>query len=351
MIDATLKHKIGQMLLLGFSGKTLEDDHPILQAIRAGEVGGVILFDYDFTKKSFDRNIESPDQVKLLTTQLKQAAGDLPLLIGIDYEGGKVNRLKEEKGFPKTLTAEALGKFPPVELQSIANNMAETLASLGFNLVFAPVVDVNLNPNNPVIGKISRSFSQDPKQVTHCAKVFFDAYQQKNIISVFKHFPGHGSSMQDTHLGLTDVTDVWQDVELNPYRDLLSQIQDHAMVMTSHVVHRRLDPVGYPASLSYAITQKLLRGSLNFQGVVVTDDLQMQAISTNYSVAESAILAIHAGADLLVFGNQLSHELSPSQLADIIFNEVKNHRISLDRIEESYARITRLKKVKTISSF
>ncbi|MDX1901009.1 MAG: glycoside hydrolase family 3 N-terminal domain-containing protein [Gammaproteobacteria bacterium] len=344
MNEGMIKHKIGQMLMVGFPGKMLDADHPVAQAILRNQLGGVILFDYDFQTKTFHRNIESPEQLKLLTKQLKHYASNaMPLLIGVDYEGGKVNRLKEDKGFPKTFTAAEVGCFSQDKIKDVAETMAATLSAMGINLVFSPVVDVNLNPHNPVIGQLARSFSSEPMKVIQCAEIFSQMYHEQGIISVLKHFPGHGSSMHDTHLGLTDVTGVWQEIELEPYRYLLPKLHHTSIVMTSHIVHKGLDSQGYPASLSHAMTQNLLRETLQFGGVVVTDDMQMKAITARYDLPEAISLAINAGADIVVFGNQLLTEQIPTDLIEVIYSHLKNNKISLDRIEESYQRIVELK--------
>src|SRR3989344_5490391 len=172
--DVMLKEKIGQMLLIGFKGMELLPNDSIVQAILAQQIGGVILFDYDYSSKKYDRNIKNPTQVKYLTQQLQdyatQAAKNhgnqlLPLLVSIDYEGGYVNRLKEQYGFPKTLSAADIGLGTKEQAIQYADQMAMTLQQIGINLNLAPVVDVNVNPDNPVIGKLRRSFSSDPQKV------------------------------------------------------------------------------------------------------------------------------------------------------------------------------------------
>jgi len=325
-----LKEKIGQMLIIGFNGAELNSDNPIVQSIQKQRIGGVILFDYNF-------------RTKKLTHQLQYYA-DTPLFVGIDYEGGKVNRLKEEYGFPKTLSAQKIGELSQEEAEKYANTMAETLKDAGINLNFAPSLDVNLNPDNPIIGKLERSFSSDPKKVADYAAVFLKAHQDHGVISVYKHFPGHGSSTGDTHTGFVDVTGTWQECELEPYKKLLLNSSDFSMVMTAHVVHYGLDPEGYPASLSFAMTKNLLREKLNFNGVVVTDDLQMKAVTDRYGTNDAIRLAINAGADILVFGNQLvSVPQNPEEIIETIYKDVIDGKISEKRIDQAYQRIMQLK--------
>lgn len=345
-----LKQKIGQMLLIGFKGAALTPNDDIVEAILAQEIGGVILFDYNFTNKTYQHNILNPVQVQQLTSQLqdytRQAAEKnhmpfLPLLIGIDYEGGKVNRLKESYGFPETLSPHDVAQLSEVGIKEQAEKMSKTLQQAGINLNFAPALDVDINPDCPVIGKLGRSFSKDPKRVMHCAKLFADQFRTHGIIPVYKHFPGHGSAIGDTHLGFVDVTETWKPEELVPYQAML---QSNDVVMTAHVVHYGLDKAGYPASLSYEMTQNLLRQQLKFTGLVITDDMQMKAVADNYGLEEAVCLAINAGADILVFGNQLAPTpQTAAELIDIILKNVESGKISESRINEAYERIVNLK--------
>jgi beta-N-acetylhexosaminidase len=351
--EVTLKEKIGQMLLIGFKGTELHPDDFIVKAIMEQRVGGVILFDYDFPTGTYDHNIKNPEQVKQLTTQLQdytqQAAKNkgnqlYPILIGIDYEGGKVNRLKESYGFPKTLSAADIGQLSFEEADKYARQMAQTLNQAGINLNFAPVLDVNVNPDSPAIGKLGRSFSADPDKVADYAAIFARAYKENGIFCSYKHFPGHGSATGDTHAGFVDVTQTWKEYELNPYKKLFQQPNGCDMVMTAHVVHYGLDSKGYPASISTSITKELLREKLSFTGLVVTDDMQMKAIADNYGLAEAVRMAVNAGADILVFGNQLvPSPQDPQEIVDMIYDDVMTGKISQSRIEEAYQRIMRVK--------
>lgn len=351
--EPTLKDKIGQMIMIGFNGMSVKAGDPVAEAIRKHEIGGVVLFDYDYQSKTYHRNIESPAQVKALTSQLqdltRQAAHAshqeyAPLLVGIDYEGGKVNRLKDRYGFPVTVTAEEFGKLSEAEARKMAATMAETLREAGINLDFAPVLDVNVNPDNPIIGKVGRSFSADPKQVAKSAAYFSEAFHKQGVLCSYKHFPGHGSSTGDTHKGFVDVTETWKEDELDPYRQLLGQSDSCDMVMVAHVVHYGLDSKGHPASISKPIIHDLLRGQLKFNGVVITDDMQMKAITSMYGLHEAVRLSINAGADILVFGNMLSEQIQdPRELVEMIYQDVKSGKIPESRIDEAYHRIMRLK--------
>lgn len=350
--DPMLKEKIGQMLLIGFKGTSLKPQDPIVKAILNDQIGGVILFDYDFPSQTYDHNIKNPAQLKNLTQQLqaytKQAAtihhhSYQPLFVGIDYEGGKVNRLKETYGFPKTLSAQAVGKLSYTEAMRYAESMAKTLQEEGINFNFAPVIDLNINPESPIIGKLERSFSDNENKVSAYASIFSKAYQNSGVLCSYKHFPGHGSANGDTHKGFVDVTSTWKEIELTPYQTLFSDPSQCPAVMVAHVVHYGLDSKGYPASISYPIIHDLLRGKLNFNGVVVSDDMQMKAITDHYGLHEAVRLAINAGVDILVFGNQLAATEDPAKIIDMIYEDVKTGKIRESRIEESYQRIMKLK--------
>lgn len=329
-----LKHKIRQMLIMGCVGTEFDANEPVMRAAAVGQLGGVILF---------ANNVRSPEQMQQLASRLKNNASETPLFVGMDYEGGTVSRLSEQAGFTKTLTAADMESLPENEVQYHALHMAKTLSTIQINLNFAPVLDVNVNPNNPIIGARQRSFSSDPYRVANRAAIFAKTYQDHGIVSVFKHFPGHGSSTGDTHVGFVDVSDTWQLDELIPYQTLLPNFSDAVMVMTAHVVHRGLDTAGLPASLSSAMTTKLLRSQLGFKGVVVTDDMQMKAITDQYGLEDALRLAINAGADMLVFGNQLTAYQEPEELVDMIDRLVNINAISAGQIEAAYQRISKLK--------
>lgn len=356
----SLKEKIGQMLIIGFEGNTVTEKSPIMKAIQQQQIGGVILFDYNAKTKQFDKNIGSPAQVRELNNTLQTANTDaqaqhhrqpLPLLISVDYEGGRVNRLKEEYGFPATYSAKTLGKMPLYQVFSIAQTMAETLKSNNFNLDFAPVLDVEVNPNNPVIAQLERSFSADPILVTKNAEAFSKAFSSKKIACAYKHFPGHGSSSSDSHQGFVDVSDSWSEQELLPYQELINQPDHCGLIMTAHIVNRNLDPSGLPATLSQPILTGLLRQNLQYDGVIITDDMQMKAITDHYGLEKAITLAINAGADMLMFGNQLVEKpQDPQTIIHIIEQKVASGDIALERIEDAYQHIVRLKKTLDIST-
>ena len=341
--DDNLSRDIAQMLLVGFRGTTLDDTNHIVRDIQKYGIGGVILFEYDAPSHSRPRNITSEKQLKKLCKEL-QKLNDETLLIGIDQEGGRVNRLKSNYGFPYFASAESTSKSGDDSVRFYARLTAKTLAGLGINLNFAPCVDVNVNPQCPVIGKLERSFSSDPDRVTRCASIWIEELQKQGVTACLKHFPGHGSSRSDTHLGLADVSDTWKPVELVPYQRLVAD-SDVRMVMTTHVFNALFDSI-YPATLSPATLTGLLRDSLHFDGVIITDDLAMGAMTQQYPYEEILLRTILAGADLLCLSNngqEYNADIVPETI-EIIYNLVMQGKIPAARIHQSAERIRKLKK-------
>lgn len=334
----SLDENIGAMLLIGFRGTAVDSSHHVVRDLRDYHVGSVILFDYDVSTGKRGRNIVSADQLRSLCRQLRQY--NPRLLIGVDQEGGYVSRLSPRYGFPRIPTARRLGQMGDDSVRHYAAATADMLTSVGFNLNFAPVADVDVNPACPVIGAIERSFSPDAHEVARLCRLWVDAQRGGGVVSCMKHFPGHGSAHGDTHRGLVDVTTTWQRTELVPYRDLPA---DGLMVMTAHVVNRQLDPSGLPASLSPRITA-LLRDTLGFDGVIVTDDLAMGAISSHYGFEQAVQMAVLAGADLLCLSNNGSHydtEMVPRAVA-AIRRLVDEGRVDADRLRRSADRVRAL---------
>ncbi|HBD9263531.1 TPA: glycoside hydrolase family 3 protein, partial [Legionella pneumophila] len=202
-----------------------------------------------------------------------------------------------------------------------------------------------INPDNPIIGKKDRSFSSIPEIVTQYAQLYTEQFIKHQIHCSYKHFPGHGSSLSDSHLGFVDISDTWSEQELIPFLQLLSQPNHCDMVMIAHIVNRKLDMTGLPASLSYQIINGLLRHDLKFNGVVITDDMQMKAITNYYGLETAVTLSINAGADMLIFGNQLVEKFQDStEIIDMIEQKVRSGEISEQRINEAYQRIVKMKR-------
>lgn len=340
----SLRYKIAQMLVVGFKGFELTSSNHIYSDIKDLGIGGVILFDWDSPSKSRERNVNSPQQLKKLCSDLQNITPD-KLIISIDQEGGRVNRLKTRNGFPHTVSAQYLGELNNADTTRFyARKTAEQLKELGFNVNFIPCVDLNINPKCPVIGAVERSFSSNPDIVLKHSKIWIEEHHRQGIQTSPKHFPGHGSSTNDSHLGLTDVTKTWTNKELIPYRKLMKGEQCD-MVMVSHVFNRKLDDK-YPATLSKKIIDGLLRKKMGYDGLVITDDMAMGAIVDYYSFETALEKSINAGVDMLILSN--NGKTYDAQIAkkaiDIIESLVQQKKISEKRVDEAYQRIVRLKK-------
>ena len=341
--EVSLEEKIGSMLMVGFMGTTAGEESQICQDIRDYHLGGVILFDVNPLDKTQAKNFENKTQVKALTTQLQNCSHDHKLLIAVDQEGGRVQRLKTKYGFyGKFEKATDISKLSDDEVNKHYQKMAEELQSVGINYDLAPDVDLAINPKNRVIYQLGRSFGSTPKDVAHYSTIFIEAMRSHGILTSAKHFPGHGSSLGDTHKGFVDVTKLWQKKELEPYR-ILTQEGVLDTVMVAHVFNKKIDDK-YPATLSKKTIKGLLRGELGFDGVTITDDLQMGAIAHKYGLKNTLKLAIAAGNDILLFGNQLSAKsmVSTKTLVTTIQSMV-GEEVDTKDIDRSYERIQRIK--------
>ena len=340
---AGLDEKIGQMIMVGFRGLTLEADNPVIADIRDRKIGGIVLFDYDVPSQNPVRNIASPEQVGALIASLQETAAT-PLFIAVDQEGGRISRLKEKYGFPATVSQKHLGGLDDAAVtRACAEAEAAVLAEAGFNLNFAPVVDLDVNPENPVIGGLERSFSADPAVVVRHAREVIQAYHRAGVLTTLKHFPGHGSSKNDSHLGFTDVTGTWSKRELEPYAEIIGEGLCDA-VMTAHVFNAEIDP-RYPATLSRPAIQGLLREGMGYDGLAVSDDMQMKAVSANFGLKEAVIRAVDAGLDILIFANNsvFDPEIAAAA-AGILKGAAAAGVIPEARFDRSYERIMRLKR-------
>jgi len=336
--DTQLKKMIGRMLVIGFPNAKIDKNSQIVKDMKEYDLGGVILFDRDYKDKAKTKNRSSPTQLKKLTTDLKKFSTK-PLFISIDQEGGKVARLKSKYGFSKIPSAHEVSKMSFEDTVGVYEIQSSMLEDAEINMNFAPVVDLAVNPKNRVIVGLERSFGSDIRQVVAFSKVVIQEQKLHNIISVLKHFPGHGSSLGDSHKGFVDISETWSPQELEPYKVLIDENQVD-MIMTAHVFNSHIDDK-YPATLSYKFNTDLLRNMMKFRGVIISDDLQMGAISQHYSLSQKTTLAINSGVDILLFANQLEN-VSVTKLVDTIFKQVKSAAISMERIKESDARINNL---------
>lgn len=343
----SLESKIAKMLMVGFDGYKISENPYVVKAISEHGLGGVMLYDLETDEYKL-KNIRSPEQVKELTDDLKSIS-DTGLFIGIDHEGGQVNRLKPEYGFPDTYSHKYLGDLNDMNITfNQSTKMAHTLSKLGININFAPVVDLNTNIDNPVIAKKERSFSDHPGVVTAHAREFIRAHTMLGINCVIKHFPGHGSSSGDSHLEFVDITDTWSEKELEPYTTLIRE--GHAScVMTAHVVNRNIDPE-YPATLSSKFINEIIRDKIRFDGLVFSDDLNMDAIKNHYELDTAIERAITSGVDIVLMSfSGLSEDKLLERFIDIVKKIIDGGQISENRIDESYKRISNLYSTKLIT--
>jgi len=295
--------------------------------LKKHKVAGVILF---------SKNIKNPIQLKKLTSALKAIQPDI--LIAVDQEGGKVQRLKSKDGFIATPSAKEI-----IHPQADYARMAKMLKENGINLNLAPVVDFAVNPNNPVITKLKRSYGTSAKKVYSKSKIFIDAMNHEGILTALKHFPGHGSSQTDSHKGFTDVSKTWTQKELLGFSKHIDAGYK-GCIMSAHIFNAQLD-TRYPATLSYKINHTLLRDKMGFKGVLISDDLQMKAISDNYKFKKALQLSINSGVNILLIGNYLA---KPVLLDKVILNIkelVESGKIDKKLLELSIKRIQELKKI------
>jgi beta-N-acetylhexosaminidase len=294
--------RIADLLLVGFTGTQVAGNEEVRRLVCDVKVGGLLLFER-YASSGEPRNMLNPAQVSALTRDLQALAlrcTGRPLFIAADAEGGRVMRLSPRLGYPPTLSASEVGeRNDPAFTQTEARRMGTMLREAGINWNLAPVVDVAVNPANPAVVALGRTYSADPDRVAAHARAFVLGMHEAGVLTALKHFPGHGSSRSDSHLGFTDVTDTARlSVELEPYRVLMAAgLVDS--VMTAHVFNRGLDP-WEPATLSRFTIHRLLRGRLHYDGVAVSDDLLMGAIARHYGLEDAAVMALGASVDVLL---------------------------------------------------
>lgn len=325
----TIDEKIGQMLIVGIEGYDLDGNSKSL--IVKSKVGGVILF---------SNNVQGTSQLLNLLNSLKSENqhNKIPLFLSVDEEGGRVTRMPVE--FKKIPTNKAIGK---INNEALSNKIGATIAyeigAFGFNMDFSPVLDINSNPNNPVIG--DRSFGRDVNIVSRLGIQTMKGIQSANIIPVVKHFPGHGDTAVDSHLGLPSVNndlERLESFELIPFEEAIKNNAD--AVMIAHILLPKIDSEN-PSSLSKIIITDILRNNLNFNGVIITDDMTMGAIVKNYNISEAAVKSVKAGTDIVLVCHGYDNEIS---VINALKNAVSEGEIVEQRIDESVYRILMLKK-------
>lgn len=296
-VPVHVRGKIGQMIMVGFRGTSPAHAgvRQVMAQLRTGTIGGVILMRH---------NVRSLAQLRRLTGALRKAAragGQLPPLISIDQEGGRVQRLKITR-FP---TARRVAATSPANAARVYSRLACQIRAAGINVNFGPVVDLDIRGRaNPIIGRFGRSFSRNPAKVASYARQFVRAHKRYGIATSAKHFPGHGSSLTDSHKGFTAIPG-WSRTELEPFKALSRGRDAVDMVMVGHLYNRKW---GAPASLSYKAISGLLRGrEVGFRGVVITDDMEMGAIRRNYSWTDALVRAVRAGNDIVLYTNTANY--------------------------------------------
>jgi len=342
--DASLLNRqIGQMIMVGFAGVGEKDAGvaAVRNELAEGVIGGVVLY---------PENIRSAKQLKNLNSFLANAKSDPIPLIAVDQEGGLVQRLTRWNGYTNFPSARNVGRNPsystPESVVRLYGIMAHELADAGFNVNFGPVVDLSINDRNIVIVRRKRSYGADPVLVANLARDFIVAHREANILTVAKHFPGHGSSHADSHQRLADVSKTWREVELDPYR-ILAKDGMLDMVMVGHLYHPEFsDGEMLPASLSARAMDELRdKAGVGFRGVIVSDDLEMGAVREKYSLQERVVRAVNAGTDLLVFSNVKSRDPElGAKIHAIMVNAVNDGTIPMARIEQAAGRIGLLKR-------
>lgn len=339
--EQAIRKKVASLLVVGFRGESVRPGDWIVRAIREQGIGGVILFDTDQLTGQ-PRNITSPAQVKKLVSDLKAAAPG-PLIVSIDQEGGKISRLNPSNGFPASQSQAQVGAVNQrANTARWAQGMVDSLKSIGATMNFAPVVDLAVNPTNPAIAELGRSFSADPDVVVTNAAEEIKVHRAARIQTSIKHFPGFGSATGNTDFDVVDVSKTWRRAELEPFQRLIAD-GDADSVLVAHLLNTQLDP-SKPMSLSRKVVTDLLRGELGFRGPAVSDDMQAAGITGKYGSAEAFTLAIQAGLDLLVYANQQVYDPAiVEKTLDTAVQRVKSGELTMEQIDAAAARVDALR--------
>lgn len=333
-----LAQKIGQLLVVGFDG--IEVTKEIKHLIEHYHVGNIILF---------ERNCKTPEQIFKLVQELQRiamACNGVPLFVTIDQENGIVTRINEGVTvFPGSMAQSAGATLAETEM--IAHYTGRGLSKLGINFNLAPSVDINNNPHNPVIGV--RSFGETGEQVAKRAVAYIKGLQESGVIATAKHFPGHGDTNTDSHLALPTVTHDkarLDAVELYPFKEAIK----HGVkaIMSAHIKFPAYEPDDLPATLSYNVLTKLLRETLGFNGIVITDCMEMKAIDTHYGTAAATPMAIAAGADLVCLSHEMKKQIDAIQA---IYTALESGKLTEARIDTSIQRLLAVKQQYPIAAF
>lgn len=335
--SSEIKLRVGRMIVAGFFGKAASDMgfRQILADLENGTVGGVLIL---------GRNIGDRQNLQGMMKQIATCKCAQPPFIAIDDEGGAIDRLGSDVGAEGTPSASDVAQSSLASAHAIYARLAGKLASFDFNVSLGPVVDLNRNPDSPVIGRLHRSYGSDVDTVVKYAAAFIEEHRKRNIVTVLKHFPGHGSSRSDSHSEVADVTSTWSPDELSPFKRLIDAGLADA-VMVGHLANAAKWGGIATQSRSNAISQ-ILRKDLRFDGVVLTDDLAMKAVSDGgNSTVAAAVDAIKAGADIVLVGRLGDDDQSADVGAEVnrgITSKVCTGEIDINAIESSERRIRKL---------
>ncbi len=330
-----LDRMIGQMIMVGFHGTTKRSAgaRRVISMLKHGRIGGVIMM---------QRNVSNRKRLLELTSALHSSGADLPPFISVDQEGGSVQRLRRGQGFARIPSAGRMAsRYKPAQAEKIYDQLASELKRAGLNMNFGPVVDLNRNRRNPIIGRLRRAYGKTPASVMPYARAFISAHRRVGVMTAAKHFPGHGSSWADSHRQFVDLTKTWNRVELAPYQ-MLSDKTGPDMVMVGHLYHPQFSGKSgrIPASLSKVAITHELRGRLGFRGIVITDDMEMAAVKRRFSLKERAVRAVEAGNDIILFSDAAKGSTATvDAIHGHIRTAVASGRISMARIRSAYARI------------
>lgn len=331
----TLDEKIGQMVIAGIDGTSLSEREKKL--IHQQKIGGFILY---------QQNIQTTEQTRALLNNMKAENADqrLPLFLSVDQEGGSVERMPDE--FADFPTNRAIGNVDDPQFSyKVGQLLGKELQAFGFNMDFAPVLDINSNPDNPVIG--DRSFGAKPGIVSRLGVQTMKGLQSQNVTPIVKHFPGHGDTSVDSHVGLPKVNQGLQHLrnfELVPFRKAIQNGAD--AVMIAHILFPKLD-TDAPASMSKKIITDILRNDLNFEGVVITDDMTMGAITENYGIGKASVKSVNAGSNIILVAHQYNNV---TKVIQALKTAVQNGDIPKEKINNSVSKIIQLKQKTNLSS-
>lgn len=336
----SVREMAGQMIMIGFAHDSAKSEQQsrLVSLLETGQIGGVMYLKY---------NIKSLTDVANMNRDFLAAGGRVQPLIAIDQEGGVVERLTKAVGFKEIPSARDVAlNMDKNGANALYADLAKRMNKLGFNTNFGPVVDLLINKNNPIIAKYGRSFSSRADIVTKFATAFVDGHRQAGMITALKHFPGHGSSATDSHLGFVDISNSWTQAEYEPFAALIANGKAD-MIMAGHLFHSGYVVEGekqVPASLSPVALTTVLRNGMGFDGVIISDDMEMGAITKHFGFEEAIVRAVNAGNDILLFSNTVKPSLGlPKRILDVLETEATRDPSFARKIEASYRRIIALK--------